>query len=208
MKPLLCIFHCREIPLFKLHTDKLKIDKLWVKFYPQGEAYALAREWFLEHEEYTHLVTLPDDLLATQEAIDILSEDAAKEDIIISGWCNNTAWITNNIYTDFSFILPPVQTKEWHPYQFASIESILQFKTNIIPVPFQGIALTFLPRKVMQEISFAKDLPQDIVLAHDLFRKGYSQYVDLRARMIHLRHPHGILVGKKQKEIVFESQAV
>ena len=210
MKPLLGVFHCREIPQFKEHTDKLKIDKLWMKFYPQGEAYAKAREWFLDHIEYTHFVTLPDDLLATQKVIDILTMDASSldEDIIVSGWCNNTAHITNNIYTDFSFTLPPIQTKEWHPYNFASIEQILKYKRDIIPVPFQGIALTFLPRKIMEEIPFRTDIPQDIGLAHDLAEKRISQYIDLRARMIHLRHPQGILVGKKPKEIIHETQAV
>ena len=209
MKPLLGVFHCREISAFKQATDKLKIDKLWMKFYPQGEAYSLARQWFLDHKEYTHFVTLPDDLLATQKAIDILSDDADNGGYgVISGWCNNTAWITNNIYTDFSFTLPPIQTKEWHPYNFARIESILKYKQNIIPVPFQGIALTFLHRSILEQIPFRTDIPQDIGLAHDLVQKGMGQYVDLRARMIHLRHPHGILVGKRNKEIIHETQDI
>ena len=208
LKPLLGVFHCREIPQFKQATDKLKIDKLWMKFYPQGEAYSLARQWFLDHKEYTHFITLPDDLLATQQAINILSEDSSKADVIISGWCNNTAHITNNIYTDFSFTLPPIQTKEFEPYNFARIEHVLKYTRDIIPVPFQGIALTFLPRAILEDIPFRTDIPQDLGLAHDLAQKGIPQYIDLRARMIHLRHPHGILVGKREKEIVFESQAV
>ena len=207
MKPLLGIFHCREIPEFKEATNKLKIDKLWIKFYPQGEAYDTARTFFLEHKEYTHFVTLPDDLLATQEAIRILADDCWEQpDIIISGWCNNTAGDTDWTYTDFSFTLPPIQTKEFEPYNFAKIQDITTYKRDIIPVPFQGIALTFLPRKVLEEIPFRTDIPQDLGLAHDLAKKGISQYIDLRARMVHLRRPDGILVGKRDKEIVWEMQ--
>ena len=204
MKPLLCVFHCREIPEFKQHTDKLKIDKLWMNFYPQGEAYDTARTFFLEHKEYTHFVTLPDDLLATQEAIDYLSQDVIENDIVISGWCNNTAGDTDDIYTDFSHTLPPIQTKEFEPYNFSKIQDIETYKRDIIPVPFQGIALTFLSRKVLEQIPFRTDIPQDLGLAHDLAKARISQYIDLRARMVHLRHPHGILVGKRDKEMVWE----
>ena len=178
-----------------------------MNFYPQGEAYDTARTFFLEHKEYTHFVTLPDDLLATQEAIDILSADTYAYPLNpISGWCNNTAGVTNNTYTDFSFTLPPIQTKEFHPYNFSTIEQIKNYTRDIIPVPFQGIALTFLPRKILEQIPFRTDIPQDLGLAHDLAKARISQYIDLRARMVHLRHPHGILVGKRDKEIVWEMQ--
>ena len=207
MNPLLCIFHCREIPEFTEATDKLKIDKLWMNFYPQGEAYTKAREWFLEHKEYTHFVILPDDLIANQKALDILSDDATRY-YFISGWCNNTAGDTDNVYTDFSFTLPPIQTGQFEPYNFTKIVEVENYKVNIIPVLHQGTALTFLPREIVEQIPFRKDIPPDLGLSHDLFKRGMSQYIDLRARMTHLRHPHGILVGQREREIVFETQAI
>src|SRR6266540_3850211 len=99
MNPLLVIFQPREIPEFLEATNKLKIDKLWMKYFPQEEAYVTARFWFLEHKEYTHFVILPDDLIVKQEHLDMLS-NSFEQYKIKSGWCNNTAGPTDDLDTN------------------------------------------------------------------------------------------------------------
>ena len=204
MKPLLVIFQPREIPEFLEATNKLKIDKLWLKFFPQEEAYVTARVWFLEHTEYTHFVILPDDLIVTQDNILRLINDVYEDpDRIISGWCNNTAGPTDNEDTNFSLKLPPIQTVKYDLYNFTPIINI-RGGDIIMPVIHQGTALTFLPRDIVIQIPFRTYLPPDLGLTYDLYDRGIIQYVDLRVRCLHLRHPHGILVNKREKQLIFD----
>ena len=74
MKPLLVIFNPRSIPEFYKAIEKINgISKLWIKYFPQDEAYNKAREFFLQ-SDYTHLMILPDDLIVTQADVDAIHE--------------------------------------------------------------------------------------------------------------------------------------
>jgi hypothetical protein len=90
MNPLLVIFNPRSIPEFYKAIERINgISKLWIKYFPQDEAYNKAREFFLQ-SDYTHFMILPDDLIVTQADVDaIVNHDESYDSI--SGWCNNPA---------------------------------------------------------------------------------------------------------------------
>lgn len=86
MKPLIFIPSPRNLPKFNECISKVKkYDKLWVKYWEQTQAYMIARNWFLNDEEYTHLVIFPDDMIGFEHQIDLLLKYRLP---VVSGWCN------------------------------------------------------------------------------------------------------------------------
>ena len=216
-RPLLVIFQPRYNERFLDAVSKVKVDKLWINYYPQHIAYPLARIEFLKREEYTHFVIMTDDLIFTNRDYQILKGECEKYDVI-SGWANN--WITGYWaeYSSISFKLPPNPPGQStiYDYDFAKIITIQVMKEAnpdkpIIEVPHQGTMMTFLSRKVVEKIPFRHDCGccVDALLSHDLHNAGIKQYVDLRVRMLHLKYaelPPDLLVGKKPSSVVFEPQ--
>lgn len=215
VRPLICIFSARDVPDFHKAAARIDEDKLWIKYYKTPDAYPIALEQFLKRPEYTHLVILPDDLIVTQDTINILKDDITKNDEetypVISGWCN--AYITEPRCqdTDFSQSLPPVPSSEmkYDDYKFVKIAWVEDYLTYnagrvpIIQVMHQGNALTFLSRKliVRKQIKLGVVPPPlnccaDSSLSLQLHEKGIKQYVDLRARSLHLKeNDSGVIQG-------------
>lgn len=211
-KPLLLIPSPRFIEPFYDAVDNLEIDKLWMKYYPQEEAYQNGRYWFIRHLEYDSLIILPDDLLVEQEGINQLLEDAEFYDVI-SGYCNNTAGDTTNVDSDVSIgSLPPNPPLRgrYHEFNWDSLlllEHIRDKGPEIIPVMHQGFALTLLKREIVRKIPFrtSEGCCVDSCLSLDLDRHNIPQWVDLRVRSYHLKtNPDILLVGKEKKEMIFE----
>jgi hypothetical protein len=231
VKPLLIIFHARDIPMFLDAVSKLKMDKLWVNYYAQLAAYPLARIEFLKREEYTHFVILADDLIVRQRDLDILTNECERFDSI-SGWCN--LWHTGpySELSNVSFKLPPNppagHTIEEYYFIKMSVLEIMKVanepmpaKNNILAVEHQGTALTFLSRKVLEMVQLRTDLGccPDSLLSHDLNDLGIPQYIDLRVKMLHLKtsdsfwlgdNPsdpiRNLLIDIKPPSVVFEPQ--
>lgn len=216
MKPLLVIFNPRSIPEFYKAIEKINgISKLWIKYFPQDEAYIKAREFFLQ-SDYTHFMILPDDLIVTQEDVDaIVNSDESYDSI--SGWCNNNGRDDTNIDTNISAFLPPdpprAATYEGYRwFKIAYIESLLSKVKDsdvIIPVLHQGFALSRLSRRLVEQVPFRTDAGccVDSCLSLDLmkFRVGFTQYVDIGIRMKHLKIPRSeLLVGKEKAKILLE----
>jgi len=213
LKPLLFLPSPRDIPEVKESVDKLKIDKLWIKYHHQEEAYVIARDWFLRHYEYTHLVIHPDDLLAQNWQLEHLLLSAAT-DAVMSGWCVNTIlpnWEELN-QSSISKTLPypePIKAT-YGTYNFMkvkNIERLLGKGTAIIKVKFSGFALCCIPRIVVEKVPFRGDgdCCMDATFALDLDAEGIEQFANLRVRTQHLRRsPSELQVGKKEKAIIFE----
>jgi len=211
MKPLLVIPSPRDIAEVKESISKLNIDKLWAKYYPQEEAYKTAREWFLSHKEYTHFIIHPDDMMATQQNLEFLLMSA--DNRIISGWCINTIqdnWEELN-HTNMSYTLSwdTPRRKTYESYNFIpekDIQTLLREGKSIIKVKFAGFALQSIPRYIIERIPFTADHDccVDTCLSLDLDAQDINQFINLRVRTKHLRHPYGILVGEKPKEMIYE----
>jgi len=216
LKPLLFLPSPRDIPEVKESVDKLKIDKYWVKYYPQEEAYQTARNFFLYNYEYTHLIIHPDDLLSQNWQLEHLLLSAAT-DAVMSGWCINTIlpnWQELN-QSSLSKTLPhnPPSEATYNTYNFMkvkNIESLLSKGTAIIKVKFSGFALCCIPRVVLEKVAFRgdRDCCMDSTFALDLEDEGIEQFANLRVRTQHLRRePSELLVGKKPKRVIFEKDS-
>ena len=219
--PLIFVPSPRNIQKFNESTANIKADKLWIKFYPEEHAYQVARDYFLEHNQYTHLVVLPDDLLITPTDFYTLRDDAETYDVI-SGWCRNTIRLTpywkgeqeteDMAESNISFHLPPNPPAQgtYGRYRFISIPFIDVLKEtnqNIVEVKYAGFPLTFISRNIVEQVPFRRqDCCVDSCFAIDLDKKGIKQYSDLRVRTIHMNiHPDEIMVGKREKQVIFES---
>ena len=212
-KPLLFIPSPRDILEFNEATSKLNIDKLWMKYYPQEEAYTKARQWFLEDDHYSHLIILPDDLTVNQNILDILLADT-EEYNIISGWTPNT--INDNGESDSNISVahlppdPPLRNL-YHELHFESLvfmEHVLKVGVPIIPVKHQGFALTVLHKTIVKKVPFRTSAGccVDSCLSLDLNRMEIPQFVDLRARSRHIKtNPDILLTGKRPSELIFEA---
>jgi hypothetical protein len=219
MKPLLVIFNPRSIPEFYKAIEMINgISKLWIKYFPQDEAYKKAREFFLQ-SDYTHFMILPDDLIVTQKDVDaIVNYDDSYDSI--SGWCNNNGRDDTNIDTNISAFSPPdppsTATYEGYRwYKIAQFESLLsKVKSSdsdvIIPVLHQGFALSRLSRRLVEQVPFRTDAGccVDSCLSLDLmkYKVVFTQYVDIRIRMKHLKIPRSeLLVGKEKAKMSLEN---
>src|SRR6187431_592873 len=208
LNPLLVIFKVRDLPEFDESIEKLNPDiyKLYIEYYPQMEAYDHARCFFLSHKIYTHFIILPDDLIITQNDIDVLLEDAHHYDVI-GGWCNvdNTDF---KHYACFSFSLPPnpPYTGTTAGYKFRTMQSV-ENQTGITQVMHQGWAPCVINREVIKQIPFrsSRGCCMDSTFSLDLHENGIKQYVNLAVRTKHLKindvGGHEILVNKREKRI-------
>jgi hypothetical protein len=213
-KALLVIFHSRNIPQFLDAVSNLKIDKLWMNYYPQHLAYPLARHEFLKRE-YTHMVILADDLIVKQRDIDILTNECDKYDII-SGWCNLWHIGPYKDLSNISFKLPPdppaggsTEAYRFIPSAYMEILKEANPYKPVIPVAHQGTALTFIKREIVEKIDLQTDLGccPDSMLSLNLAKMGITQHIDLRVRMLHLKEFDNpdTLVDKEPSGIKFEA---
>jgi hypothetical protein len=228
IKPLIFIPSPRNIEPFNNAAAQLHIDKLWVKYYPEIEAYQHARDYFLKHrEEYTHLIILPDDLIVTEPDLYVLMFDINRKHYdVISGWCRNTI---RQMYTyqghpeteetaasNVSYILPPYPPAQgtYDQYQFIPISDINRIRNDkaqndIVQVKYAGFAPTIISRQVIEQIPFRiESCCVDSCFAHDLYKAGIAQYCDLCVKSTHLelrqREPPNLLIGKQEAKITLE----
>jgi len=200
MKPLLVIIRPRDLPEFLESQKNIRIDKLWINYYPQTEAFEVAREEALK-TDYTHFFFIVDDNIITQNNIEMLRYDSVQYDII-SGWMN--ADTTDHKHqSQISMTLPPdpPYSGTHDGYNFMTIKQVERESetNNIIQVKHQGFALTLMTREILEKIGFrdSKGCCIDSCFSLDLHDAGIKQYVDLRVRIKHLKEN-----DKKQKELL------
>lgn len=209
MNPLLCILNPREIPEALHMIKKIKgYDKLWAKYY-DGEfyAYRALRNWFLEHKEYTHMILLIDDVLATQKDFDILYSDVMSMDLpVLAATCNVT-------YQRLDELSPTMDVMpDLNNYPFVTRAEVAKFIEKgeyIKQVKFEGFALTFIRRDVLEQIEFSGINSTDLYFAIDCDKKNIPVYVDFRVNVFHLKWRMGIgvyeyLIKDKPAQLVLE----
>ncbi len=203
IKPLLICPSPRDI---KEVYDELKLtgyDRLYAKYYPEKTAYSLLRNWFIDHEEYTHLIICPDDLIIKKEHIDKLIADLEKTDYAcLSGVCNVDQG-KNKDLLNITFNLPhPVRTVPekgqigWRHYHWVHKDE--KFKQDILPFLFSGFAAMIIRRDLMMKVKFTDDAVQngtpelttgaiDVMFSNICAILKIPQMVDTTVRMEHLK---------------------
>lgn len=203
VNPLLCSPSPRDI---KEVYDELKdtgYDRLYAKYYPEKTAYNLMRDYFLDHQEYTHLVICPDDLVIKKEHTDKLIADLEINDFpVLSGVCNVDSG-SNKDFLNITYNLPhPKRTVPekniigWRHYHWVHKDT--KFPRDILPFYFSGFAAMFLRRDVVARYKFTDDAAQngtpslitgaiDVMFSNVCALEKIPQMVDTTVRMEHLK---------------------
>jgi len=202
INPLLCIPSPRDIREVYEELKNTGYDRLYAKYYPEKTAYNLLRDYFLDHEEYTHLVICPDDLIIKKQHIDKLIQDLGNDYPVLSGVCNVDQG-TNKDFLNITFNLPhPKRTVPernvvgWRHYHWVHKDQT--FDPDILPFWFSGFAAMFLRRDVVKRYKFIDDARQngtpslvtgaiDVMFANVCAIEKIPQMVDTTVRMEHLK---------------------
>jgi GT2 family glycosyltransferase len=170
-------------------------------------------EWFLAHNEYTHLVIAPDDLIVKPEHIALLKQGLEEyNDPILCGFSN--IWETDDGLINLSIHLNASD---------GSFEEIEWMNRSELPdaelfqVEFAGYPCMAIRRDVVEKISLydegvfdgKKSLNGgsiDVLFCWRCKMAGIPIWVDSRLDMRHLRSSGKHEVGKKPKHIEFSPQ--
>ena len=185
INPLLVILQPRDIPQFVNHFYKemgcMKYDRLIIKYTKPDIAYHAARKIFLERpEEYTHYVYGTDDIIFSEEDIDVMLEDY-QHHLIDQGLENvvmasdmNLDMEDQNIrgFQLAKYKLPVLGMGISHTtvqslitrdmYHFADIrEKEVQIEKaayHLVRCSWSALSLAIIPRYVIEHTSFDNDL--------------------------------------------------
>jgi len=211
INPLLFSPSPRNIPKVYDSLKETGYDRLYSKYFTEEIAYNLGRDFFLKHEEYTHFVICPDDLLVGKKHIDALIKNLEKYDYQIhAGVCNvdngkykNYLCITENLPHPIRIMKASTDGTEpkqsligWRHYAWYSTDYDFG-EEPIQSVYFSGFAAQFISRKIMETVKFEDDssvnhIPNvtggslDVVFSNKMFQINIPQMVDTRIRMNHL----------------------
>lgn len=203
MKPLLFIPSPRDIPEFLDAVSKLHYDKYWVKYRtPEIYAYLEARNYFLTHEEYTHFVLLPDDLIVTEDDVSKLLSYVEKDQSlkVVSGFCNiDTTNLKDypNICIDEISDIREKRVYKWITFQ--QLEEHVKTHTlanGLVKVYFSGFPLMVIAREVLEKVKFRNDSVDglskngcctDVTFCVDVHRAGFEIFIDPKMRLKHLK---------------------
>lgn len=201
-----------------LHFQKdLPYDRLLPKFMREVDAYYLIREYFLEHEEYTHLAIGTDDIIVRPDHILQLANDLAEKDYpVLTGIMNVYQEDVQEINITPKDQIPSIR---WNDRVYRWIYRIdlpsytHEGKQPIIQVGFSGFPLMVIRRDVMEKIHFANDsstnnIPypmggsMDVHFCHNCYQLNIPIFADTRVDMMHLRMSGIMRVDKEAPEVV------
>lgn len=214
-KLLLAIPSPRNIPQVKKHIDEIKgsgididIEKLWIKYHSETDAYAVMEDWFLNHSDADYLVICPDDLVVEQRHVDALvktiQDNGGPDKMpVLSGVCNfdMTAGQSMKLCISVDMVVHPQRRRRhWIWMDMRSKEWREDYSRRpIFPVKFSGFACQFIRRDIVQSIGLhgdlqynelhrqAQDYSFDVIFCWLCNKNSIPMYVNPSIRMLHLR---------------------
>jgi GT2 family glycosyltransferase len=187
--PLIVSASPRDIPIVAEELAKIPCDKFLAKYHSELAAYRILKQFFLDHSEYTHMVLCPDDLIVTKRDFIIILTDVIEHNYPVIGGICNMSEQEPNIYAA-SYGPLPKSKGESTILPWLDEAEISHTIDPIRRVKFDGFACTFIRRDVVEKIDFAPFVLKccfDLQFSVDLEKRGIPQYVDVRAKMLHLR---------------------
>jgi len=203
-------------------ANEKECDVLYVRYAFEFDAYQFARDYFLDHKEYTHLVIATDDIIVKPEHIRQLKKDLKMHPFpVIGGMMNvdqqeyNDQWGNLNICQTLGLQDRKLRSYDWYKRNTLPVEDIFQVK-------FNGFALLAIRRDVIELFPFNTDsvfkgtgvnfgASLDFVFCwycheHRWVENGEDKmsipiYVDQRIDMQHLRISGTHQAGERKKEV-------
>jgi len=189
-----------------------RFDILTVAYYPSLAAFTEIRDFFLKHEEYTHLTVLMDDLIVNTPAIDLITSHLDKCQVV-SGICNvDTTDHKHELAASFTC---PVAACFGYDFVNKNSDIYKNLLSQKQPIPFKFVGLPFpvIERSVVKLIPFHSDpssWSQDVAFCNDLIKHNIPFWVDLRAEMKHMKISDldnmNLQVGKKEPYTKFDKK--
>ena len=202
MNPLMVVMSVRDFKIVWRWIDKIDfLDKLVIKYFTHDKAHEIAKEFFMRHREYSHMLVYAEDILATPCHVKMLIKDAESRDFdVISGYSNfdlKRKWLAFSLKN-----LSKTKIISANQYGFPTIDYILTDKFNdvYLRVFFVGLPLTLIKRSVLEKVSFrpykyiidyalGKKLKRgimfDLQFAIECYKLGIPIYIDKRVFVIH-----------------------
>lgn len=206
MKLLISIPKVRKIQEFDDAVNEClaEYDKVFINYYPSYIARHLIKEYFMKHEEYTHLAICPDDMIPNKQAIEILMNDLAKNDYpVLCGRSHlNNSEEGRKIVTVSLQLSRPELKNGTHHYNFLEEDTTLFRKllseNQPIRVKHMGDPFPIIRRDIVEKLSFDNDHKynnvaeqdgccEDIVMCLELDKLLIPINCDLRAWFKHLK---------------------
>jgi len=205
MKLLISIPKVRKIEEFDNAVEDClaEFDKVFINYYPSYVARHLIKDYFMDHEEYTHLAILPDDMIPNKTAINLLLNDLKTDYPVLCGrsHLNNTEEGRKVVTVSLSLARPELKDGTHH-YNFLEEDTSLFRKLlaekQPIRVKHMGDPFPIIRRDVATQLSFNNDHKynntleqdgccEDIVMCVELDKLLIPIHCDLRAWFKHLK---------------------
>lgn len=189
INPLICSASPRDIEIVKRELDKIPQDKIIAKYYREGTALRILRDYFLRHKEYTHMVMAPDDLVITKSGFDKLLEDVDKYRFAYLGGLCNLRWgdlryavgmfydgmTINYGWLNKTGVKEQVKEQGWH----------------IIQVGFNGWICGFIERSIVEKVPFRGwdgiESAYDSAFTEDCYHRGIPIHTETDVCFRHLK---------------------
>ena len=213
INPLYVYLQPKIIPHVLEPLKEIPCDKLYIRYYPYPEPHRIARKFFLEHPEYTHLIIHPNDIIITKADYLKLLDDLQRYPFleVISG-VMNVDLEDNKDHLAACFNLPLLNYNDrryyWIPREHVK---------GIQRVRHVGFSLTAISRKVIEELKDENGRPgfdgvdpktesidgADVWFSNCCYHAGIPIYIDCDIFLVHERYVGEMQVGKKEPHIEF-----
>ena len=212
VNPLLVYFQAADYDDVLRPLKEIPCDKLILKYMPYPRPHDYAREFFMQHKEYTHIIIHPQDLVVTKEHYFKLVNDLEKYDFpSLAGVCN-VGKIGPLKYVWAICMELPTLDRDTRHYNWCPMGKGL----GILDVKFEGNMFNFIRRDIAEKRmidgefvfrgvdNYNGKASPDLVFAHNCDKLGIPIKVDTDVRMVHLATHNRIKVGKVPPEVYYE----
>jgi len=209
MKPLLFYMNASNYAQILEDLHNIPCDKFIVNYTPYPHPHNLARDFFLAHPQYTHLIVQPQDLHVKKEHYEKLIETVEKTGHdVVSCVCNveREGHPHHNMWAICKKI--PSKDKQRRKYNWVPATDE---KLGLMEVEFQGMVFTCISRRVIErkmidgEWAFKGTVhvgndrflaAPDLTFAHCCRELAIKQYADTDIRLVHYANHKPSLVNK------------
>ena len=183
-----------DIKIVESLSKILPCDKIIPRYITEFRAYSIMRKFFLDHEQYTHLVLATDDIVVKPKHIIQLKKDLEEFDYpVLTGMMNVDQRDIVNLNITRKLPEKPRRLRIWKWITRSTLP-----QENIFRVAFTGFALAAIKREIVKDYIFAADRvfeglgPErgaslDFVFAWHCKEHNIPIYCDKRIDMKHLR---------------------
>lgn len=176
---------CRDFRITRYWRDQInQIDRLEIKNYLFEDAHQIARNYFLSHPEYSHLLVIAEDVVVTPDHVALILEDYEKTHYPVIGGVINIAF-KNALLAFNKRDMRGVRVRRTLDYQMGTLIDVLsdRFDYPFQKVFFQGKALMLVTREVMEKVSFGPYT----YWVHPRMRRKLGTYAPKKGTMFDLK---------------------